>query len=227
MITVAAWASVPAYSSKIRSGPSHSIQTSFSHIGHGSARCQATRSDERSYPSRTSSGRRQIRFIIVGTRYTTSARCSSIAANVPSASNRGSTTTWLPVSSAWHDQTAGPLWYSGPGITRHPSNDIANGGGASVSIIDGSPDTISFGRPVEPPDVGAFQAGDTASGSGPSSRSSGDRYPSGRQIGPSIAPGSTPTATLEPARATISCSSRAGNLADTGCGTAPSFQQAT
>ena len=44
---------------------------------------------------------------------------------------------------------------------------------ASVSMSDGSPATISFGRPVEPPEVGAFHAGDTASGSGPSARSAG------------------------------------------------------
>ena len=73
-----------------------------------------------------------------------------------------------------HDQTNGPLWYSGPGITMQPSGvDAAAAAARRGRSIAGSPDTISFGRPVEPPDVGAFHAGETASGSGASSRSSG------------------------------------------------------
>src|SRR2546423_15260313 len=91
-----------------------------------------------------------------------------MAASVASASKRGSTTTWLPASQAEHDQTIGPLWYSGPGITMQPSGE-PKPAGCSSSLSDGSPATISFGRPVEPPDVGAFQAGDTASGRGESS----------------------------------------------------------
>src|SRR4051795_5391180 len=140
----------------MRSGPSQSIHTSFSHAGHGSARCHTTRSDDRSYASRTASGRRQMRRIMVGTRYTMSARYDAIAASVASASNRGSSTTWLPHSSAAHDHTTGALWYSGPGITMQPSGWISSDGGPSVSSTDGSPATISFGLPVEPPDVGAF-----------------------------------------------------------------------
>ena len=35
---------------------------------------------------------------------------------------------------------------------------------ASVSTTPGSPDRISFGRPVEPPEVGAFHVGDDAVG---------------------------------------------------------------
>src|SRR4051812_50045614 len=125
-----------------------------------------------------------------------SARASSIAASVPSASKRGSTTTWLPYSSAPHDHTIGPLWYSGPGSTNAPSRVKSNGDADSSSITDGSPETISFGRPVEPPDVGAFQAGEIASGSGPSSRSAGETEPSGRQARPGDVPGATPTTTL-------------------------------
>src|SRR5438105_15226970 len=102
-----------------------------------------------------------------------SALCSSIAASVASASNRGSTTTWLPWSNAAHDHTMGPLWYSGPGSTKTPSRWNSNADGASGSMSDGSPDTINFGRPVEPPEVGAFHAGDTASGNGPWSRAAG------------------------------------------------------
>ena len=75
-----------------------------------------------------------MRFIIVGTRYTTSTECSSIAASVASASKRGSTTRCAPASSATHDQTTGPLWYSGPGISRHPSGSTPRVGRASGSI---------------------------------------------------------------------------------------------
>ena len=93
-----------------------------------------------------------------------------MAASVASASNRGSTTRWPPASSATHDQTSGPLWYSGPGISRQPSGVDAEGGRRpSGSIEAGSPATISFGRPVDPPEVGAFHAGDVTSGRGVSS----------------------------------------------------------
>ena len=75
-----------------------------------------------------------MRFIIVGTRYTTSTGGRSIAASVASASKRGSTTTWPPASSAAHDQTTGPLWYSGPGIRRQPSAPSTSGDGTSGSM---------------------------------------------------------------------------------------------
>ncbi len=104
-----------------------------------------------------------------------SARCASMAASVASASKRGSTTTWLPQSSACHDQMSGPLWYSGPGITMQPSGVSRSGTGPAGSMSEGSPDMISFGRPVEPPEVGAFHDGATTSGSGPPSTSSGGR----------------------------------------------------
>src|SRR5947209_20060868 len=104
-----------------------------------------------------------------------SARCSSMAASVASASKRGSTTTWSPHRRAWHDQTIGPLWYSGPGMTMQPLGVINSGGGPSGSSTDGSPDTINLGRPVDPPDVGAFQAGDTTSSSGESSNDGSGR----------------------------------------------------
>ena len=93
----------------------------------------------------------------------TSARWVSIAASVASASKRGNSTRWLPCISPSVAQTAGPLWYSGPGTTMHSSGRTCSIDATSVSRTAGSPDTISFGRPVLPPDVGAFQAGDAAS----------------------------------------------------------------
>jgi hypothetical protein len=97
------------------------------------------------------------------------AEWASTARNVSSASNRGRTTTLPPYSTVISDQMSGPLWYSGPGITRQPCVPRTTTGGASRSSIAGSPDTISFGRPVEPPDVGAFHALDTTSGNGSAS----------------------------------------------------------
>ena len=75
------------------SAPSQSIQTCLSHCGQGSAKCQTASRDDRSYASRTSSGSRQIRFIMVGTRYTVSALYRSIASSVATASKRGRTAT--------------------------------------------------------------------------------------------------------------------------------------
>src|SRR6185312_12787088 len=65
---VAATPSVPPYNSQTTSGPSHAIHSSFSQGGHGAARCQSVLSDDTLYFLRTSSDRRQIRLIIVGTR---------------------------------------------------------------------------------------------------------------------------------------------------------------
>src|ERR1700722_20855696 len=92
-----------------------------------------------------------------------------MAASVAWASKRGRTTMWLPPSQAEHDHTTGPLWYSGAGMTRQPSGGPIRRG-TSASKDAGSPDTISLGRPVDPPDVGAFHAGDVTSGSGSSGR---------------------------------------------------------
>src|SRR5271154_5136315 len=101
-----------------------------------------------------------------------------------------------------------------------------NSGGASGSHSAGSPDTMSFGRPVDPPDVGAFHAGETASGSGPSDRSGSGRYPMGSVRRPPADSCGTPITTEGSASSRIASSSRAGSLAETGWGTAPIFQQA-
>ena len=47
-MSVAACASVPAYSSQIASGPIQSIHVSFNHGGHGAPRCHTTFSDDTS-----------------------------------------------------------------------------------------------------------------------------------------------------------------------------------
>src|SRR5580698_9569884 len=53
---VAATPSVPPYNSHTTSVPSHLIHSSFSHGGHGAARCQSVFNDDTSYLLRTSSG---------------------------------------------------------------------------------------------------------------------------------------------------------------------------
>lgn len=60
-------------------------------------------------------------------------------------------------------------------MTMHPSGVIRTAGGASRSNTEASPETISLGRPVDPPEVGAFHAGDSTSGSGASSTSGSGR----------------------------------------------------
>src|SRR3954447_11124950 len=102
-------------------------------------------------------------------------------------------------------------------MTRQPSGVMSNGGGPSGSTRAESPETISLGRPVEPPDVGAFHAGDTASSSGPSSMSALGRYPAGMQRRPEKAPSATPMTADGSASSTMAASSRPGSLADTGC----------
>ncbi len=89
-----------------------------------------------------------------------------------SASNLPPSTTWLPASNAVIVQMNGPLWYSGPGIRCVPSSVIPSSGVASGSMRLAWFARISFGRPVEPPDVIALYGFDTASGNGPASNAS-------------------------------------------------------
>ena len=129
-----------------------------------------------------------------------------------SASNLPPSTTWLPASNAVIVQMNGPLWYSGPGITCVPFSFMPRSGAASGSIMLAWFARISLGRPVEPPDVIALYGFDTASGNGPSSNPSTSSAVS--------------TTTRGAASSMIASSSRAGRRAETGCGTAPSFQHA-
>jgi hypothetical protein len=111
---VAACSSVPAYSSSIFSGPSQSIQACLSHGGHGAATWKATFREETSAPSRTASGRRQMRSIMVGTRYRQLAWCFSIRPSVWAGSNLDMSTTWSPSSIATAVATNGALWGQRP-----------------------------------------------------------------------------------------------------------------
>ena len=93
----------------ITSAPSQWIQASFSQGGQGAARCQTVRRVETLYFARTSSGRRQMRLIMVGTRYIQVPPCASTAARVFSASKRGSTTRCAPLFKPPKAEVNGPL----------------------------------------------------------------------------------------------------------------------
>ena len=107
-----------------------------------------------------------------------------------------------------------------PETSMQPPGAMPNGGVADVSNSAGSPDTISFGKPPDPPDVGAFHAGEIASGRSSSVNSGGGLRPSGRCTIDSgrraNASSGVPMTTMEPASSTMSANSRAGSSADTG-----------
>ena len=150
----------------MRSAPSHSIQASLSHGGHGAARCHTTAATT----GRSARARRRA-----------AARCaaSSWAPGRPrrpgaprspracaSASKRGSTTMWLPV------QQRGARPDERTVVVQRPRHERRCAVVECARTADleparrrpGRPDTISFGRPVLPPEVGAFQAGRDAVG---------------------------------------------------------------
>ena len=78
--------------------------------GHGAAPVIATRSDDRSYRSRTAAGSRSSRVSMVGTNWACVTRYRSIAASAPSASKRSWQTTVPP--SCWTANTnrKGAVW---------------------------------------------------------------------------------------------------------------------
>ena len=86
------------------------------------------------------------------------------------------------------------------------------------------PATMIFGRPVLPPDVGAFQLGGTAGGRGSADSVASGVQPAGSHARPVA---SVPTTSDESASSTMAASSAGGSFADTGCGIAPSFHAAT
>src|SRR5665213_2677644 len=95
--------------------------------------------------------------------------------------------------------------------------------GDNPSTRPGVPDTISLGRPVDPPEVGAFHDGDTASGRSLSSRDASSRA-CDETTGFELSNGTLLTTIGVCAKSTMALSSASGRRDDTGCGTAPSFQ---
>ncbi len=104
------------------------------------------------------------------------------------------------------------------------------------------PDSISLGRPVLPPDLIAFHTGEIASGSAASDNAGSGTKPAGtlgtarvdagdprRPASPRRrSPGcSRPTSRAGGRNSSRPCNSASGSRADSGWGTAPSFQHAT
>ncbi|MCQ0015381.1 hypothetical protein [Actinomadura madurae] len=83
-----------------------------------------------------------------------------------------------------------------------------------------------LGRPVLPPEVGAFQQGETTSGSGSSLIDGSGSKPGGSVAKPGCTPSSTPTSSFDRARSRIAWRSATGSLHDSGCGVAPTLSAA-
>ena len=173
--------------------------------------------------SRSSSGSFQMRCIIVGTAYSQSTRCSSTSCErrarrrtVRHDRRRGCRAAAPPV-----EKPNGPLWYSGPvhevhAVLRHART--ATRRGIAPSVTAGPPATISFGRPVLPPEVGAFHAGGDLRGQRRVGRSRVRLVARrGRTCGPGAAGRGRRRAT-ESASSMIASSSRRRQLGATGCG---------
>jgi hypothetical protein len=86
--------------------------------------------------------------------------------------------------------------------------------------------TISLGRPVLPPEVGAFHEPGTTEGSGSSASAASGSNPAGAAGRPGTSDGSTPTTSAGSASSRIARRSAAGSRAEMGWGVAPSFQAA-
>ena len=87
-------------------------------------------------------------------------------------------------------------------------------------------DTIILGRPVEPPDVGAFQKRLTLSGRSASDKARSGMKLAGRVWIPNAKSAPLPTNSAGFARRTIAICSTLGSFAEIGWGVAPSFQVA-
>ena len=98
---------------------------------------------------------------------------------------------------------------------------------ATASHVAGCVATMSFGRPVLPPEVGALNAAAITAGSGSADSDGSGSKPAGTAARPGASDGSTPTTSEELASSTMALRSTAGSRDEIGCGVAPSFQTAT
>src|SRR5215472_7268078 len=87
--------------------------------------------------------------------------------------------------------------------------------------------TISFGRPVLPPEVGALKDAAAAGGSGPDASDASGSKLAGTVFRPGASDGSTPTTSDGFASSMIALRSAVGSRDEIGCGVAPAFQVAT
>src|SRR5438128_2273913 len=107
----------------------------------------------------------------------------------------------------------GPLWYRGPVERCTPSFGIASklAKPATSSRTDGCVATISLGRPVLPPDVGALYDDATAGGSASSDMLASGSKPAGTAVTPPASDASTPTTSDGLARSMIAARSADGS----------------
>src|SRR5262247_264746 len=95
-----------------------------------------------------------------------------------------------------------------------------------ASHVAGWVATMSFGRPVLPPDVGALSDAPVTGGRGAAGSDESASKPAATVARPGASEGSTPTTSDGLARSMIALRSTAGNRDEIGCGVAPSFQVA-
>ena len=107
-----------------------------------------------------------------------------------------------------------------------PSGWIRNGVGSSRSMVAGVPATMSFGRPVLPPEVGAFHAVAIRSGSASHDSAGSGSKRGGTVDRPATEDSGTPTTSAASASSTMASRSAAGSRHEIGWGVAPSFQTA-
>ncbi len=209
----------------MRSGPSQSIQACLSHAGHGAAMWNTVFNDDMS-TSRTSSGKRMIRCIIVGTSSRNVGRNRATSARVCSASNRRWRTTWLPWTRPSMVIPHGAVWYSGPGTSTTSREGSRYSGAASSSMVAGTVLRISLGRPVLPPEVVARQAGLMRTPRGCAMSDKLGSGTCGTQLRPGWSAGCTPTTSCGSASSMIAWRSACGSRLETGSIVAPTFKTA-
>ena len=125
----------------------------------------------------------------MGTRYAQCTRWCSTTRSHSAASKRSINTTCEPQQSAEFVWLNGALWYAGAGCRMTSSVFMCRiACGTFGSMIDGRRSHSSFGRPVLPPLVLAFQIVATASGSGSSDSDGSGSKSAGSVARPPIRP---------------------------------------
>jgi hypothetical protein len=162
--------------------------------------------------------------MIVGTVTTKVTRWSVISRRNWCGSNRLIKTRRWRISKAIVAVVKPVLWLSGTGTKVVSPSCAPSGSPMAAGIRLSPPDSMSLGRPVLPPDPIAFHTGETASGNAASDNAGSGVKPAGT-LG--ISGWSRPTSRAGGRRSSRPCNSVAGNRADSGWGTAPSFQHAT
>ena len=181
---------------------------------------------ETSAARRTAFGSRQMRSIMVGTRFSTSSPgASRPSCSVSAGSNLDMSTRWLPSSIAAGLDQNGALWKA---ARRHEGALVRRQAAPQRRARPRSPARprvapISFGRPVVPPLVTIFHTGDTPGVNEPAGSFAGTdsiaRHAPASDCG-------IPTTSDGPARSMMAERPGDGSRSETGSGTAPTAQTA-